>query len=109
MAPENQRVSVQETVSFQCRANGNPIPRIVWSFNGVPIPTVKGHYEISRQNTLYVHEVTRDDEGHYSCQAMNDVGSMTADASLSIDFGENKCLVRSVYVVRPVYVVRSVS
>lgn len=31
---------------FRCRAVGEPKPRLIWHFNGSPIPTLRGHYEV---------------------------------------------------------------
>lgn len=70
---------------FTCEAEGEPKPKIFWLFNGSPIPTVRGHYEITHDSSLYVHDVDLRDTGHYSCQAANDVGSMTADAKLIVE------------------------
>lgn len=84
VAPQDQPTTLGSTVSFQCRASGEPTPRIIWMFNGSPVPTVRGHFEVSNLNTLYVHEVTDSDAGHYTCQAVNDVGAVTADAVLSL-------------------------
>ncbi|VDP10005.1 unnamed protein product [Soboliphyme baturini] len=92
LAPSTVSASVGGTVSFPCKAVGEPKPRITWSFNGMAIPTVVGHYEVSSQNTLYVNLVTKADAGHYMCQATNDVGSVSADATLYVldDVGERQ-------------------
>lgn len=84
VAPANVQARLGETINFQCRAVGEPQPKIVWQFNGSPVPTVRGHYEISTQNTLYVNEITQADVGHYTCQAVNEAGAVSVDASLSI-------------------------
>lgn len=84
VAPANVQTRLGETVNFQCRATGEPQPKIVWQFNGSPVPTVRGHYEISSQNTLYVNDVTQADSGHYTCQAVNEAGAVSVDATLTI-------------------------
>lgn len=60
--PENVEVDVGQSAKFECRANGNPPPEIVWSRGGV-----KG-------NVLPFEAVTLSDEGWYNCSADNGVG-----------------------------------
>uniref|UniRef100_A0A915ILR4 Ig-like domain-containing protein n=1 Tax=Romanomermis culicivorax TaxID=13658 RepID=A0A915ILR4_ROMCU len=83
-APEHQTIPVGGAASFQCRSVGEPVPKITWRFNGDPIPTIKGHYEVSAQNTLYIYDVRPSDQGYYTCQAVNDIGAMSADAKLTL-------------------------
>ncbi|KRZ83387.1 Peroxidasin -like protein [Trichinella sp. T8] len=83
-APSTLILTAGNTASFPCRVVANPEPTITWLFNGNPIRTVKGHYEMSSQGTLYVFNVTKSDEGFYTCQASNAVGAISADAQLEV-------------------------
>ncbi|VDO24035.1 unnamed protein product [Brugia timori] len=85
-SPENQKVSLGSTVTFRCRADGEPRPFITWFFNGGEISILKGHFYVSDDEMeLTISGVTKHDEGVYSCMAGNTVGSMIADARLLID------------------------
>lgn len=52
--PENQKVLLGSTVTFHCRAHGEPRPFITWFFNGGEISVLKGHFHVSNFNTLFV-------------------------------------------------------
>ncbi|CAG9533092.1 unnamed protein product [Cercopithifilaria johnstoni] len=84
--PENQKVSLGSTVTFRCRADGEPRPFITWFLNGGEIHLLKGHFHVSDDEVeLTISGVTKRDEGVYSCMAGNTVGSMIAEARLIID------------------------
>ncbi|TKR86916.1 hypothetical protein L596_011414 [Steinernema carpocapsae] len=84
-APISQSVKPGSHVTFRCRAVGNPKPRISWFANGVEIANLKGHFQVSDDETeLTIPHVTRQDDGSYSCMAGNDVGAMTSDFRLSV-------------------------
>uniref|UniRef100_A0A8R1Y256 Peroxidase n=1 Tax=Onchocerca volvulus TaxID=6282 RepID=A0A8R1Y256_ONCVO len=84
--PENQKVLLGSTVTFHCRAHGEPRPFITWFFNGGEISVLKGHFHVSDDEMeLTIAGVTKHDEGVYSCMAGNAVGSMIAEARLLID------------------------
>uniref|UniRef100_A0A915PIU6 Ig-like domain-containing protein n=1 Tax=Setaria digitata TaxID=48799 RepID=A0A915PIU6_9BILA len=83
--PENHEVLPGSTVTFHCRADGEPRPFITWFFNGGEIPVLKGHFHVSDDEMkLTISGVTKRDEGVYSCMAGNTVGSMTAEARLVV-------------------------
>uniref|UniRef100_A0A5S6QID3 Ig-like domain-containing protein n=1 Tax=Trichuris muris TaxID=70415 RepID=A0A5S6QID3_TRIMR len=83
-SPSSVTVTAGGTASFPCRAVGNPAPRIAWLFNGNPIRLVRGHFEVTPPGTLYVHDVTPEDAGFYTCQAANDVGAISVDVELEV-------------------------
>ncbi|VBB33328.1 unnamed protein product, partial [Acanthocheilonema viteae] len=84
--PENQKVSLGSTVTFRCRADGEPRPFITWFLNGGEIHILKGHFHVSDDEMeLTISGITKYDEGVYSCMAANTVGSMIAEARLIID------------------------
>jgi len=68
------------TASFTCQATGEPVPIIIWYFNGVPVDeTDTMNYTISEMslntttinNTLTVMSVESSDVGTYTCSATN--------------------------------------
>ncbi|EFO27644.2 hypothetical protein LOAG_00844 [Loa loa] len=85
-SPEDQKVLAGSTVTFRCRADGEPHPFITWFLNGGEISVLKGHFRVSDDEMeLTISRVTKRDEGVYSCMAGNTVGSMIAEARLLID------------------------
>lgn len=86
VAPQSQTTKRDATVVFNCVAEGEPKPQLTWMFNGGPIPTIRGHYELAIDSTsLYVHNASFADAGYYSCRAMNTVGSASVDARLTVE------------------------
>ncbi|KHJ49017.1 CHDCT2 domain protein [Trichuris suis] len=83
-SPSSLTITAGGTASFPCRVTGNPTPRITWLFNGNPIRVVRGHFEVTPQGTLYVHGVTPQDAGFYTCQGANDVGAISVDVELEV-------------------------
>ncbi len=45
-ALQSTTVEPGDRVTFNCRAMGEPTPTISWYFDGSPIPTVRGHYQV---------------------------------------------------------------
>ena len=71
-----------ETVNFSCIAVGEPVPSIIWYFNGVNVQNNSSKYLIvsrslnitTTENTLTVYNVTSSDAGTYTCESINPVG-----------------------------------
>uniref|UniRef100_A0A0N4ZT87 Peroxidasin n=1 Tax=Parastrongyloides trichosuri TaxID=131310 RepID=A0A0N4ZT87_PARTI len=84
--PQSQRVKPSERVTFRCKAKGEPKPHITWFFEGSEIQNLAGHFQASHDETeLIITHVTRQDNGVFTCMAGNDVGAMTADATLTVE------------------------
>ena len=83
-----------ENVTFLCQAVGEPVPDIIWYFNGVMINASdnSSKYMImsrslnmtTNENTLTVYNVTSSDVGTYTCNSSNIIGSVTSSGILSI-------------------------
>ncbi|VDK19529.1 unnamed protein product, partial [Anisakis simplex] len=83
--PESQTVDEGATVHFKCKAKAQPRPAITWFFEGSEISMLRGHFHVSDdESELTVSRVTKQDDGTYSCMAGNAVGSMLADARLTV-------------------------
>ena len=84
----------EENVTFLCQAVGEPVPDISWYFNDVMINVSDNSSKyiiVSRslnitttENTLTVYNVTSSDVGAYTCNATNDIGSVTDFGVLSV-------------------------
>ena len=80
----DQAVISPITVSFNCEANGQPTPDVVWTFNGVMVNNGL-KYSIDSFHTLTVSTVSHSsDAGMYRCNATNIHGSDSAQAELKI-------------------------
>ncbi|KAI8488443.1 Nidogen-2 [Branchiostoma belcheri] len=83
------------TVVLTCEAVGNPTPIISWRLNwghvGQP-PRVTQEYSGGR-GTLTIRDVRKSDQGAYTCEAINNKGSIFAvpDAVLAIREPEGAC------------------
>ena len=83
-----------ENVTFLCQAVGEPVPDIIWYFNGVMINVSdnSSKYMImsrslnitTTENTLTVYNVTSSDVGTYTCNSSNTIGSATSSGILTV-------------------------
>ncbi|XP_004379418.1 roundabout homolog 3 [Trichechus manatus latirostris] len=89
--PQDQMVSLGESVAFQCETKGNPPPAIFWQKEGSQVllfpsqslqPT--GRFLVSPGGQLSITEVQSGDAGYYVCQAISVAGSILAKALLEI-------------------------
>ncbi|XP_055687324.1 protein sax-3-like [Lutzomyia longipalpis] len=82
--PTSQVVVEGSAVTFQCRVSGEPMPDVLWrrSASGGNMPLDRVH--ILEDRSLRLERVTVNDEGEYSCEADNAVGSITATGTLTV-------------------------
>lgn len=82
--PHDQTVIEGSAVTFQCRVGGDPTPDILWrrTAAGGNMPLDRVH--ILEDRSLVLENVNINDEGEYSCEADNAVGSASAVGSLVI-------------------------
>ncbi|KAL8181169.1 UNVERIFIED_CONTAM: hypothetical protein K2H54_048985 [Gekko kuhli] len=90
-------VNISGKIVLECRVNGTPIPTIAWLKNGYAIAPASG---ISMENnTLVIERVKKDDEGHYECRAVNEMGQDSARAFIRIQGSEEKSNVEVIILV----------
>lgn len=95
----DQTVVEKSSVTFQCRVGGDPMPDVLWrrTASGGNMPLDRVH--ILEDRSLRLEDVTIQDEGEYSCEADNAVGSISAMGSLivhcKIFFAKKKKKIRS--------------
>lgn len=77
-------VLVGESVTFQCRVGGDPLPDVLWrrQAGGGNMPL--GRVHILEDRSLRLDTVELSDQGEYSCEADNTVGSVTATGILKV-------------------------
>ncbi|VDM81372.1 unnamed protein product [Strongylus vulgaris] len=88
--PDDMSLLVGQNARIMCAATGIPTPVIKWSKDGgAAFPAALQHRLFVRPNDdhLYVVNVTTEDQGVYTCHAVNDAGSIQASATLRI-FGK---------------------
>ena len=81
------------TTSFTCEANGEPLPIIIWYFNGAALnENNASKYAITERqspnsnvNTLTIMSVESSDVGTYTCNATNVISSDTSSAVLTVN------------------------
>lgn len=82
--PHDQSVIEGSSVMFECNVGGDPMPDILWrrSAAGGNMPLDRVH--IREDRSLVLENVNVNDEGEYSCEAENVVGSTSAVGSLFV-------------------------
>ncbi|XP_014669308.1 PREDICTED: papilin-like isoform X4 [Priapulus caudatus] len=72
-----------DVVSLQCVGSGYPQPRIDWTFNGLPLYTT-GRREVYGNGTLVLHDVSKADDGRYSCKVSNQQSSSSTSTYVNV-------------------------
>ncbi len=67
---------------FECQVGGDPSPKILWRRENQKLPS--GRAQILDSNSLRITSATASDEGAYICDAENEIGSISARASLTV-------------------------
>ena len=80
--PSNVTALVGQSVELKCAAGGQPAPSILWRRTDGKMPI--GRAKILDNKALRIEHVTPGDEGRYICDASSDVGSITAQAFLTV-------------------------
>ena len=66
--PIEARVGINGSVSFECKASGNPIPTTYWTHEGTGVVVGtgqtwgEGRVFVDSHNTLTIRSITKDDE-----------------------------------------------
>ncbi|GFS02464.1 titin, partial [Elysia marginata] len=85
---ESMTVKDTERVVFKVKFTGNPSPQITWYFDGSPIkPSTDFQINVDLEqgeSTLVIVEVFPEDEGEYSCIAVNDFGESVTTCRLKV-------------------------
>ncbi|XP_065332299.1 roundabout homolog 2-like isoform X2 [Cloeon dipterum] len=70
------------SAEFSCRVDGDPVPKILWSRADGKMPHGRAH--ILEDKSLRIEDLQPGDDGLYICNAENVVGSITAQAHLTV-------------------------
>eukprot|EP00118_Oscarella_pearsei_P020119 m.216804 g.216804 ORF g.216804 m.216804 type:complete len:5038 (+) comp39875_c0_seq3:78-15191(+) len=77
--------AIGSTVRIGCPVFGDPLPAVVWSFNGVQLPSPQFErvtVQLDEDNTLVISNAQKNDTGTFACNAMNIAGFVSATAPL---------------------------
>ncbi|XP_043564225.1 leucine-rich repeats and immunoglobulin-like domains protein 1 isoform X2 [Chiloscyllium plagiosum] len=91
-ALEDQTAVIGETIALQCMASGSPSPRITWLKGDEPLVVTKRHHFTSGNQLLIIRNVVLDDEGKYTCEMSNTLGTERAHSHLSV-LPSSRCVV----------------
>ena len=81
-SPVEATVNQSQKAILKCLANGNPTPQITWSKMNSRLPV--GRHKVESSGALILKDVRPQDEGLYSCEARNLLGSVNASAKLIV-------------------------
>ncbi|XP_012945307.1 myopalladin, partial [Aplysia californica] len=86
---ETVESQVGETAKFYCKARGKPEPELVWFKDDKPVTADDSRYTISlgddTDSTLVIVDLSPEDDGTFTCEAVNEAGKDRCKAELFID------------------------
>jgi hypothetical protein len=81
-----QMLKPGQTAYFECKVSGYPPPEILWTRKGYPLvdkTRYKSTYDqYSGVTTLTIYNLCKEDEGEYTCTALNALGETSTTAAL---------------------------
>lgn len=82
--PEDVTAQVGSSVTLSCVVGGDPPPDVLWrrTAGGGNMPL--GRVIVLQDHSLKIEDITVDDEGEYTCDVDNTVGSLIASAVLTV-------------------------
>ncbi|KAL8583777.1 hypothetical protein ACOMHN_036412 [Nucella lapillus] len=89
MEPRDVDVTFGNTVYFTCRAEGKPVPEIVWMHNNNRVEVSEdSRFSLLHDGTLMIEHAQDDDQGMYECIARNVAGETHSNQVELRYFGE---------------------
>ena len=83
--PETAVAMEGEEVSFECKADGYPVPEIKWIHNGKPISQAPDNpNRIITPNKIVIKSLRKTDTGNYGCNATNNIGYVYKDVYVNV-------------------------
>ncbi len=88
----NQEVTYPDLVSFNCTVDSYPPSTIIWLHNGAEVQAAPSRVTIStvqvdnrtQESTLTLLNTALEDNGTYTCSAMNDEGMTSTTTELQV-------------------------
>lgn len=95
--PKSIRAERNCDATFLCMVQGDPKPNVAWKKDGENLS--KGdRYDFSEEEEevyLKIHDVTKDDQGLYTCTLTNSEGEASASAELTV---EGNCILNGLHI-----------
>ena len=83
--PEVENAAEDETIEFECAAEGAPGPIIKWIHNGKPIEEAPPNPRRSLEgNKIVLRNIVKTDTGNYGCNASNSFGYVYKDVYVNV-------------------------
>ena len=84
---KDQLVCEGQDVNLVCKVRGNPFPKVMWLYNHRPIHETADFkfYHDNFTHRLQIVEVFPEDEGLYTCKAINCLGEKQVSAELFVE------------------------
>ncbi|EDW74310.1 uncharacterized protein Dwil_GK21847 [Drosophila willistoni] len=81
--PKDQIMLYGETATFHCAVGGDPPPKVLWKKEdgNIPVPRARILHDAK---SFELSNITPSDEGTYVCEAHNNVGQISARATLTV-------------------------
>ncbi|KAM5145704.1 vascular endothelial growth factor receptor kdr-like [Mantella aurantiaca] len=95
---QNITVNSSSTLILECRIDGTPLPSLTWLKNGLEIQPASGITLLHNEN-LIIERIKKDDEGIYTCQAVNELGHTNNSAYVTVRGGEEKSNIEVIILV----------
>ncbi|XP_059619067.1 tyrosine-protein phosphatase Lar isoform X2 [Phlebotomus argentipes] len=73
--PSTRVIEIGHTAVMQCKASGNPIPKLYWLKDSKRVDMTNPRYSMSDGGDLQINNSEEDDMGKYECVAENPVGT----------------------------------
>lgn len=81
--PVDSRVSVGESGTVNCAAEGNPSPTVEWYIDGKPFKEIPGKRYI-RNDVLHIDNLNKKESTVVQCNATNSHGSLFSDVYINV-------------------------
>ncbi|XP_013419361.1 titin-like [Lingula anatina] len=79
-------VTPKRDTYLECKIKGSPAPEVTWYHNNKPLKDSK-HIKMEKigdMHILNIYKVTPEDEGEYTCKAVNTAGEVSHNARVSV-------------------------
>ncbi|GIY43566.1 inactive tyrosine-protein kinase 7 [Caerostris darwini] len=86
-ADPSQELSIGDELVLRCKAEGNPETQITWYRNGAKL--FRSEKISFKSNQLHIADLTLQDNGIYSCRAINDVGSVNSVENFALRLSDD--------------------
>ncbi|KAF8784423.1 Inactive tyrosine-protein kinase 7 like protein [Argiope bruennichi] len=87
-ADSSDDLSIGEELVLRCKAEGNPETQITWYRNGVRL--FRNEKISLKSNKLHITDLALEDNGIYSCKAVNDVGSVNSSENFALRLSDGE-------------------